>query len=186
MTTNRRKTRLRPRVLALFVLLGAATIWGGLLTVQSVAAGSFLQHAALGATMKGGFHGGTPFADLTEAEIDARVARIVKHVAIEIDATDAQSAKIAELVAALVKEMRPMHAQMKASRDEVHALLTADQIDRAALETIRAARIAEIDQMSQRALTAAADVAEVLTPEQRRVLDQRMRELRSMFRRHRH
>ncbi|MEM9043266.1 MAG: Spy/CpxP family protein refolding chaperone [Pseudomonadota bacterium] len=184
MTTNTKpKPSIRPRTLTFLVLLGAAVSWGGVLTVQAVAAGPLGPHIALASAFKGSLHGGHPrrFADLTEAEVDERIERIVKHVAIEIDATEEQSVKITELVSAVIKDMRPMRDEMQATKEQLHALLTADQIDREALETLRAERLAEIDQMSQKALNAAADVAEVLTPDQRRVLDQRLREFRSMF-----
>ncbi len=81
--------------------------------------------------------------------------------------------------------MKPLHAQMHASRDEMKALLLADTIDRAAMEKMRAERIAEVDQISKDLVNAVADVAEVLTPEQRVVLEERIREFRKMFGGHR-
>ena len=51
---------------------------------------------------------------------------------------------------------------------------------REALEKIRGERLAEVDRLSKILTTAIADVAEVLTPKQRRVLEERIREFRSM------
>ena len=51
-------------------------------------------------------------------------------------------------------------------------------IDRVAMEQLRTERLAEIDRISKNLLIAVADVAEGLTSEQRKVLDQRMQEFR--------
>jgi Spy/CpxP family protein refolding chaperone len=60
--------------------------------------------------------------------------------------------------------MRPMHGGMEQAHAELHGLLTAPTIDRAALERLRARHIAEIDQASRTMVSAMADAAEVLTP----------------------
>ncbi|MEM9098066.1 MAG: hypothetical protein AAGC79_06020, partial [Pseudomonadota bacterium] len=90
---------LRPRNLSLIVLLGTALTWASVLTVQAVAAGTLNPQTALATSLQGALHGlhPRPFSDLTEAEVEDRIERLVKHVAIEIDATDEQSAKITEL-----------------------------------------------------------------------------------------
>jgi Spy/CpxP family protein refolding chaperone len=56
--------------------------------------------------------------------------------------------------------------------------LTQPSIDRAALEALRAEQLALADAASKRFIQALGDAAEVLTPEQRRNLDERIRELR--------
>ena len=117
---------------------------------------------------------------MSEAEIEAGIERMVKHVAIEIDATGEQQEKIIKLVTALAKDLQPLRDQMRAAGKEIHDLLLADTIDREALEKLRAERLAEAGRISQNLVNAVVEVAEVLSPEQRKLLDERIREFRSM------
>ncbi|MEP1208913.1 MAG: Spy/CpxP family protein refolding chaperone [Rhizobiaceae bacterium] len=145
----------------------------------SVEDGSFMQKASWGKHR--GRHG-MRFSEMSDAEIEKRITRAVKHIAIEIDATDEQSAKITALASAVAKDMKPLHGQFKEAGDELHKLLTADTIDRAALEKLRAERVAEADRVSKELVNALADVAEVLTPEQRKIVDERLDQFKSMRR----
>jgi Spy/CpxP family protein refolding chaperone len=61
-------------------------------------------------------------------------------------------------------------------------LLAKPNVDRAALEAIRAQEIQAADAMSKRFVQSLADVAEVLTPEQRAQLAEKMKQRRE----HRH
>jgi len=178
------KTRRNTSKIIAFAAVTAIAI-GGAFGVKAVADSKTYQHFQVAA---GGMHAGgwghgerRPFSELSEEEMDERITRIVRHVSIEIDATPDQEQKIIALVTAIARDMRPLRERMMATREEIHDILTADQIDRAGLEKIRTARLAEIDEISKTLVTAVADVAEVLTPEQRRVLDERIREFRSMF-----
>jgi len=174
------------RVIALITV--AAIAVGGAFGVQAVADSKTYQHIKVAAGWHDGGHGGWRhggpgrFSDMTEAEIADRITRMVKHVAIEIDATDAQEEKIIALVTAVARDMMPLRDSMHAARAEIRDLLLADEIDRAALEKMRAARIAQADEISKTLVNAVADVAEVLTPGQRRILEERMREFRGMHR----
>jgi len=122
---------------------------------------------------------------MSDSEIEARIERMVKHVAIEIDATTEQQQKITALVSTLAKDVKPMHQTMRDTGRELHLLLLAPTIDRAKLEELRTERLAEVERLSKDLVQAVADVAEVLTPEQRKVLDERIREFRGMRRWHR-
>ena len=57
-------------------------------------------------------------------------------------------------------------------------LLTQPTVDRAAIETLRTEQLALADAASKRFAQALGDTAEVLTPEQRRKIDDRLTELR--------
>jgi len=160
---------------------------GGVFGVQAFADSKTYSHMKLFASEKGNWHqaswrGGhrQRLADMSDAEIEAKVERIVKHVAIEIDATEEQQTKITALVTAVARDLKPIRAQMREAGQEMHRLLLSDTIDRAAFERIRAERLAEVDRISKNLVDAAADVAEVLTAEQRKVLDERIKEFRSM------
>ena len=107
---------------------------------------------------------------------------MVKHAAIEIDATQEQQEKITALVTAVATDLKPVHDRMRATGMELLELLRAETIDRAALEQLRAARLADAERISKTLVGALADVAEVLSPEQRKVLDERINQFRSMHR----
>ena len=117
---------------------------------------------------------------MSDAEIEAKIERMVKHVAIEIEATAEQQEKITTLVNMVAKDLKPVHEQMRAAGKEIHDLLMADTIDRTALEQLRADQLAEADRISKSLVNAVADVAEVLTAEQRNVLDERIKQFRFM------
>ena len=170
------------------IAAGATLLIGGTFGVSALADNKTAQHLTVAASdTASGFvqnigwkhHRRGGFANMTDAEIEKKVTRIVKHVSIEIDATDEQEAKITALVTALAKQMRPVRAEMREAGKKVHDLLLKDAIDRGALESLRAERMAEIDRLSKNVATALADVAEVLTAEQRTALDERIKEFRS-------
>ena len=168
---------------AIALATGTAIVVGGAFGVQAVAGDNAFSHLKLAASGEGWSHHGwhrRGFSQLSDAEVEDRITRIVKHVAIEIDANEDQQKKITALVTAVAKDMRPLRDQMRATGKEVHDLLLADAIDRDALEKIRVERLAEADRISKNLVTALADVAEVLTPSQRKVLDERIQEFRSM------
>ena len=138
---------------------------------------SYFQKASWGKRHKGRH---MRLAEMSDAEIEKKITRAVKHVSIEIDATAEQEQKITALVTALAKDMKPLHGEFKAAGEQLHKLLVADKIDRVAIERIRAERIAEADRVSKELTTAIADVAEILSPEQREVLNQRIEQFKSM------
>ena len=122
------------------------------------------------------------FAEMSDEEIEKRINRAVRHLAIEIDATDEQTAKITALATAFATDVKPLHGDFRAAGEEMHKLLTASTIDRAALEKVRAERLAEADRVSKELVNALADVAEVLTPEQREIVNERLHQFKSMRR----
>ncbi|MFK5977294.1 MAG: Spy/CpxP family protein refolding chaperone [Rhizobiaceae bacterium] len=180
---------------AIALITGTAVVVGGAFGVNALAQTKTYEHLKLYASSEGsgwghggwghgrkggrmGHHGG--FSKMSDSEIEAKITRMVKHVAIEIDATTDQQEKITALVTAVAKDLKPLREQMHAAGKEIHDILSADTIDRAALEKIRSERLAEADRISKNLINAVADVAEVLTVEQRKVLDERIQEFKSM------
>ncbi len=163
---------------------GTAIALGGVFGVQALANSQTYGHMKLYAGYAVGGHGGhhKGFSDISDAELKTRIARMVKHAAIEIDATQEQQERITALVTAVAKDLKPVHDQMRATGEEIHDLLLADTIDRTALEELRAERLAEAERISKNLVSALADVAEVLSPEQRKMLDERIKHFRSMRR----
>ena len=116
-----------------------------------------------------GWHHGGPFGGpLSAAQIDDRIDRMTKHMAIELDATADQQVKVANILKAAVADLRPLHEKAHATRTQAITLLTAPTIDRTAIERLRAEQIALADTASKRIAQALADASEVLNPEQRK------------------
>ncbi|QUD87559.1 Spy/CpxP family protein refolding chaperone [Phenylobacterium montanum] len=91
----------------------------------------------------------------------------IEHMLKEVDATPEQTARIESILHTGFAAMGPVHEKLASTHGDLHRLLTAPTIDRAALEQLRAARVADIDQASKTMVQAMADAAEVLTPDQR-------------------
>jgi Spy/CpxP family protein refolding chaperone len=154
LNTNAAPRRRLFKRIALFALLGAAAI-GGIAAVAHE-------------TGEWGWHHGP--AAMTAEEMSAHVDKFLQHVYIEIDATDAQKAQLDPLVKQAVADLMPLHAQVHGFHAQALALLSQDRVDRAAIETMRAEHIQAADQASRRIAQLLGDVAEVLTPAQRKAL----------------
>ena len=116
-----------------------------------------------------GMHGGGIFnSPLTPAQIDDRIERMTKHMAIELDATADQQVKIANIAKAAVGNLRTLREKAQVARTQAVTLLTAPTIDRTAVERLRAEQIGLAETASKRIAQALTDAAEVLNPEQRR------------------
>lgn len=121
-------------------------------------------------------HGGPGFwrdgaGNFDPAAVEARVDRMVRHMAVELSASAEQQDKLSTIAKAALKDLLPVREKMLAARKQARELLTADKVDRAALEKLRADQIATHDAASKRLVQALADAAEVLTPDQRKKLD---------------
>ena len=116
-----------------------------------------------------GWRGGGVFGgSLTPAQIDDRIDRMTKHMAIELDATTDQQVKIASIAKAAVADLRPLREKAQAARSQAVALLTAPTVDRTAIDRLRTEQIGLAETASKRIAQALADATEVLSPEQRR------------------
>jgi protein CpxP len=117
---------------------------------------------------RGGFLGGDP------ARAEEHLDRMLRHLYVEIDATDAQRQRLAPLVKDAVRDLAPLRVQLHERRRQVVELLARDTVDRTALEALRAGTLQLAEQASSRFTQALADVADVLTPEQRKQLAERL------------
>lgn len=106
-------------------------------------------------------HGGDPAA---------HVDHMLKHLYVELDATDAQKARIDPLVKQAMQDLKPLHVQLRDAHAKVLQTLTQPTVDRAALEASRAQALQLADQASKRLVQLVADVGDVLTPAQRQKL----------------
>jgi protein CpxP len=94
----------------------------------------------------------------------------------EIDASADQETRIWAIIDRTRSELRPMGREFRSTDVEAAALLSAATIDRAAVEKLRADRMAAIDDASRKLVSAMIEAAEVLTPEQRAKLAAEMKE----------
>lgn len=117
-----------------------------------------------------GFFGGGMHGTPTDEQIERRL----RHIYAEVNATPEQQQRIAPIVKQAAAELAPLRQQLKGTREQAIALMSAEQVDRAAIEQLRASRLQAADALSRRMTQAMADIAEVLTPTQRKQLAERM------------
>lgn len=116
-----------------------------------------------------------PMSGPMDPERAARFAeRMAERIVSAADGTPEQKQRIQAIAQAAITDLAPMREQMRTARREGMALLAAPTIDRGAIEALRAKQIAAADGASRRMAQAMADAAEVLTPEQRTKLAERM------------
>ena len=84
-----------------------------------------------------------------------------------VDATAEQEDRIHAIIDDARSELRPLMREFRDARESVIDLLKAETIDRGAAETLRAERVAAIDEASKKLTAAVLEAADVLTPEQR-------------------
>jgi periplasmic protein CpxP/Spy len=161
METQDRSTEKRRRF---FKRAAIATLIGG------IAAGVGIKAFAQGGWHRGGFAAGA----LDPAAVDEHLERMLRHLYVEIDATEEQKQKLAPIVKQAAKDLLPLREKMQAARKHAIELLTGDTIDRGAIEALRAEHLQLAEQASRRVAQSLADAAEVLTPAQRRELAARV------------
>ena len=112
-------------------------------------------------------------AAIDPAKLDEHVDRMLKHLYVEIDATEAQKQSLAPIVKTAARDLLPMRDRMREAREQAVALLSQSTVDRAALEALRASQLQLAEDASRVVTRALGDAADVLTPEQRGKLAER-------------
>ena len=158
-------------------LLGLGAV-GGALTTLAVDADAHMgwRHAMGGFRHHGLGHGRT----IDAAHVTERLQHASAWALGSVDATDEQRERIDAILAGAVDDIFPLRAEHKTHRRDLIAELARPQLDRAALERIRAAELALAEEATARLLDAVVAAAGVLDPEQRQGLVERF------ARRHRH
>ncbi len=134
---------------SLIVIVGAVSIGGATLAgaVQNMAGHQMGGHAMNPAEM--------------EQHLNALVDNILP------DGTAEQKARLATIIRSAHADLAPFHAQFRQAHQRAHTLLMQPRVDRAALESLRAEEIRQLDATSRRLVQAVGDAADLLTPEQR-------------------
>jgi protein CpxP len=169
----RRRSRFRSALFMMAIILAAG--FTGAFANQAISQGF---RSGYGYWHGGGFMGGS----LDPAFIEDRADRMVRHLAIEIDASFEQQDKLRALTKATIRDLLPMREKAWFARREMRVLLTQPAVDRAAIEKFRTEQLALADAFTKRVAQALADTAEILTPEQRRQLDERLTQFQEFSR----
>jgi Spy/CpxP family protein refolding chaperone len=148
------------------VLVAAAGLTGAVVTASSQGFGPGFGHHF--GHWRGGMMGFDP------AQAEERADRMVRHLAIELDATNEQSDKLRVIIRSAVRDVVPMRDKVLATRTQARVLLTEPTINRAEIERLRTEHLALADTFSKRIAQALGDAGEVLNPEQRRKLADRL------------
>jgi Spy/CpxP family protein refolding chaperone len=111
-------------------------------------------------------HGGHGFAHDPE-QARERAAFAVEWAFRAVDATEEQRGDGKVVVERVVDQLIPLAERHRAHREAVVRELVKPQIDRVALDRLREDGIAMADEASRIAVDGVADLAEVLSPEQR-------------------
>jgi periplasmic protein CpxP/Spy len=114
----------------------------------------------------GGWHARHLSPELRAKHLDLMVEDVLDG----IDVTADQKSRIKAIVAEMVKELQPLRAQRFETRRQAMEILTQPTIDRAAIESLRVEKLKVAEAASKRFTQGIADIAEVLTPEQRKAL----------------
>ncbi len=105
-----------------------------------------------------------------------QAGRMVDHLLDGLNATDAQRTQIKQIAQAAAVDLKALHESGRALHDKQMQIFTAPTIDANAAEQVRLQISAQHDQVSKRMQQAFLDASQVLTPEQRAKLGQRMKE----------
>lgn len=177
MTTLLKTSAQRPFRHALAVLALATTA----MATGAQAAGPMMDMGhdgggpGMGMMMGGGGHGGHGMMG---------GGRGIDRMLDSVNATEAQRSQIRAILQAARTDMQAQHASRKALRDQERAVWTQPTVDARAAEALRAQKLAMHDAASKRMLQARLDISRVLTPEQRKLLADRMAQRHAMMERH--
>ena len=140
--------------------------------------GFYDTHGKSGVHGKGGMHGmdgaGMPLAP-----------RQMDRMLDVVSASAEQRAQIKQIAEAARSDLRAQREAGRTLHEQSAALFAQPTIDARAAETLRQQMLAQHDSASKRMLQALLDASRVLTPEQRKLLADRMAQHRALMERHR-
>ncbi len=92
---------------------------------------------------------------------------VTEFVLDEVDASPEQTEQVTAIVFGFMQDVHGLKAEHQTRRVALLAALSAPEISRVELESLRAEELATLDGVSQRLVDAVVNAAAVLTPEQR-------------------
>ena len=81
---------------------------------------------------------GRPHDPIDPAQFEQHLERRLKHLYVEIDATEEQKQRLEPIIKDTLRELAPVRRNLHAARGEALKLLSQDTVDAGALETLRA------------------------------------------------
>ena len=109
-------------------------------------------------------------------------SRMVDHLLDSLSATDAQRAQIKQIAMGAAADIKTQRDSARGLREKGMQIFTAPTVDAVAAETVRQQTSAQLDMTSKRYLKAMLDVSNVLTPEQRARIGDRMKQRQAQMR----
>lgn len=109
-------------------------------------------------------------------DMAAMAERRVDHLIKLVNGTPEQKIKLLALAQAAMKDMQPLREQLGAARKRGMELLSAASMDRGAIEKLRSESAGLMDGISRRMSAHMMDAAEVLTPAQRTIAADKMKQ----------
>lgn len=160
-----------PMIAVALIGLGA-----GVFATKAVSHGSHwgFQHHHGGGFMRVG----AMMGPMDAAEAEERAGRMARHLAVEIDASGDQTDKLTAIAKSTAKDLLPLREKVREARKQGLDLIGAASLDRSAIEKLRADQMANMEAVSKRLAQALADAGEVMTPEQRKQLAERIQTMR--------
>jgi hypothetical protein len=147
-------------------------VGGAVLLAAAIAAAPRVSAAASGAAVRGllahgATHGGHALLLEDPERARERAAFAAEWVLRGVDATPQQTELAKQRASQLVDELLPIAERHRGNREAIAAALVAPQLDRNALEQLRANEMALADDASRVVVDAIADLGDILTPAQR-------------------
>ncbi|MEO7008457.1 MAG: Spy/CpxP family protein refolding chaperone [Caldimonas sp.] len=105
-----------------------------------------------------------------------RMGRMVDHMLDGLSATDAQRSQIKQITQKAAADLKAQHQAARGLHERGLQIFTAPNVDPAAAEALRQQMLAQHDQASKTMMQAMLDISQVLTPEQRAKIGERMKE----------
>ena len=102
-----------------------------------------------------------------------------------VNATAEQRAQIKTIMQAARTDLQTQRASGKALHEQMRAAFAQPNVDARAVEALRVQQQAQHDAASKRMLQAKLEISRVLTPEQRKLVAERMAKQHGMMERHR-
>lgn len=153
--------RLAPKPVAALALLGCLAAVGS--------ASAFAQQVVDQAP-----HGASTVKARESVDIVVHVSDMLQQAHGNVEPSAAQKSKLSAIIQQANADLMPLQGKLRDSHAKIFSLLTQPTIDRSAVEAANTAQLDATIQMSKRSAQFVIDVAEVLTPEQRKAIAEHM------------
>ena len=128
-----------------------------------------------------GGHGAPGSPMMLFAGPPARIAHAVDRLLDGLNASEAQRNQTKQIATAAAADLKVQRDAVRGLHEQALQIFTAPSVDSTAAEAVRQQMSAQHEQASKRALQAMLSIANLLTPEQRATLGERMKQRRAMM-----